>query len=278
MGGIKYSVHPLFFAVGFYYALTGRIFVFLIYTFTAVLHETGHAIVAGKAGYRLNKIILTPFGAVAKGNVDGLKFYDELLIAAAGPLLNLAVGLLFVAVWWIFPVTYAFTDVAAEANFALALVNFIPAYPLDGGRILSALLSVKLGEERALKICKITGIILATALFAGFVLTMFYTPNVSLLIFSVFVFAGVFSREKDNKYVKINSVLSKDNLSRGMPIKRQAVSKDITLKKLIKIADAHAVNEIDVYDGETVVKRLNQKQITEILVKGDIYSRLERYI
>ena len=98
------------------------------------------------------------------------------------------------------------------------------------------------------------------------------------LIFSGFVFAGVFSREKDNKYVKINSVLSKDNLSRGMPIKRQAVSKDITLKKLIKIADAHAVNEIDVYDGETIVKRLNQKQITEILVKGDLYSRLERYI
>lgn len=278
MGGIKYSVHPLFFAVGFYYALTGRIFVFLIYTFTAVLHETGHSIAAGRAGYRLNKIVLTPFGAIAKGNVEGLKFYDELFIAAAGPLINLAVGLLFVAIWWIFPETYAFTDVAAEANFALAIVNFIPAYPLDGGRILSALLSIKLGEERAFKICKITGVIFALLLMVGFVFTAFYTPNVSLLIFAVFVFAGAVSREKDNKYVKINSVMSKENLSRGMPIKRQAVSKEITLKTLIKIADANAINEIDVYDGDTLVKRLNQKQITEILVKGDIYSRLEKYV
>ena len=278
MGGIKYSVHPLFFAVGFYYALTGRIFVFLIYAFTAVLHETGHAIAAGKAGYRLDKIVLTPFGAVAKGNVEGLKFYDEFIIAAAGPLVNLAVGLFFVATWWIFPETYAFTDTAAEANFALALVNLIPAYPLDGGRILSALLSIKTGEERAFKICKTVGVVFAIALLAAFVFTAFYTPNVSLFIFAVFVLVGALSREKDNKYVKVNSVLNKSNLSRGMPVKRQAVSKDITLKTLIKIADAHAVNELDVYDGETLVKRLDQKQITEILVKGDIYSRLEKYI
>lgn len=278
MGGIKYSVHPLFFVVGFYYALTGRIFVFLIYTFTAVLHETGHSIAAGRAGYRLNKIVLTPFGAIAKGNVEGLKFYDELIIAAAGPLLNLGVGLLFVAVWWIFPETYAFTDVVAEANFSLAVVNFIPAYPLDGGRILSALLSLKIGEDRAFKICKITGVAFAALLFAGFVFTAFHTPNVSLFIFAVFVFVGAISREKDNKYVKINSVMSRENLSRGMPIKRQAVSKEITLKKLIKIADANAINEIDVYDGDTLVKRLNQRQITEILAQGDIYSRLEKYV
>ena len=58
MGGIKYSVHPLFFAVGFYYALTGRIFIFLVYSITALVHETGHAIAAEKAGYKLNKITL----------------------------------------------------------------------------------------------------------------------------------------------------------------------------------------------------------------------------
>ena len=278
MGGIRYSVHPLFFAVGFYYALTGRIFVFLIYAFTAVIHETGHSVAAGRAGYRLNKITLTPFGAVASGNIEGLKFYDELFIAAAGPAVNLAVGLLFVASWWIFPETYAFTDMAAEANFVLAAVNLIPAYPLDGGRILSALLSIKLGGERAAKICKAVGVALSLLLIAGFIYTVFYTPNASLLIFAVFVFVGAIDRGKENKYVKITSAFDGEKLRRGVPIKRQAVSKDITLKTLVKITDANALNEIDVYDGDRLIKKLDQKQIAKILGSGDIYSKLERYV
>lgn len=278
MGGIKYNVHPLFFVVGFYYALTGRIFIFLIYSLTALIHETGHAIAAEKAGYKLNKITLTPFGAIAKGNIEGLKFYDELKIALAGPLVNLAIGLLFVAFWWIFPEVYAFTDVAAEANFAMALINLIPAYPLDGGRVLSALLSIKFGEQRAFKSCKIIGVIFGAVLIGGFIFTVFYTPNASLFIFGLFVILGAISRDKELKYVKIDAALSEESLMRGMPIVRQAVSKDITLKTLIKIADAKAVNEIEVYSGTTAIKKIGQKELTEILKRGDIYAKLEKYI
>ena len=278
MGGIRYNVHPLFFVVGFYYALTGRIFIFLVYSFTALIHETGHAIAAEKAGYRLNKITLTPFGAIAFGNIEGLKFYDELKIALAGPCINLAIGLLFVATWWCFPEVYAFTDVAAEANFAMALINLIPAYPLDGGRILSALLSIKFGEKRAFKICKITGVVFGAALVGGFIFTLFYTPNVSLLIFGLFVILGAISRDKELKYVRIDSALSEENLLRGMPVKRQAVSKNVTLKTLIKIMDAKAINEIEVYNGTAIIKKIGQKELTEILKKGDIYAKLEKYI
>ena len=278
MGGIKYNVHPLFFVVGFYYAITGRIFIFLVYSFSALIHETGHAIAAEKAGYKLNKITLTPFGAIAKGNIEGLKFYDEMIIAAAGPFINLAIGLLFVAFWWIFPEVYAFTDVAAEANFTLALVNLIPAYPLDGGRILSALLSIKLGEKRAFTICKIIGASFGALLVLGFILTLFYTPNVSLLIFGVFVFICAVCRDEELKYVKIFSALSEESLMRGLPIKKQAVSKNITLKTLIKIMDSKAVNEIEVYDGAAVIKKIGQKELTKILKTGDIYAKLEKYI
>ncbi|MBQ9486014.1 MAG: hypothetical protein IJU83_04165 [Clostridia bacterium] len=278
MGGIKYSVHPLFFAVGFYYALTGRIFVFLIYTFTAVLHETGHSVVAGRAGYGLNKITLTPFGAVASGNIEGLKFYDELKIAAAGPLVNLCVGLFFVALWWIFPETYAFTDIAAEANFVMAAVNFIPVYPLDGGRIFFALLSLRFGRERAGIVCKITGAVVGTLLIGGFIYTLFYLPNPSLLFFGLFVFTGTFGREKENKYVRLNSVFDAENLKRGVPVKRTAVSKETTIKSLVKMLDAAAINEIYVYDGEKLLKKFSPKEVSRIITEGNLYSAVGNYV
>ena len=74
MGGISLSIHPLFFLLGIYYALTDRIFVFIIYAITAVIHECGHSVAAGRRGYRLNKITLTPFGAMISGDINGLKF------------------------------------------------------------------------------------------------------------------------------------------------------------------------------------------------------------
>lgn len=275
---MKISVHPLFIAFGLYYAATGRVFEFAAYTITAVIHETGHSAVAGNLGYRLDKIVLMPFGAVAKGDIDGLKLKDEIKIALAGPFVNLAVGLSFTAVWWIFPETYAFTDVAAYANFSMALVNFIPCYPLDGGRVLSAILALKTDRKKAHKICKTISIALACLLLAGFIVTLFKTPNFSLLFFSAFALAGATSKEKDNVYVKIGGGLSERKLLRGMPVVRQAVSKNITIKALALVLDCNAVNEIDVYDGEKKISTLSQSRLSEILQSAEIYDEISKYV
>ena len=92
MGGLRLYVHPLFLIFGAYYALTGKILIFIIYTLSAVVHELGHSFAAAGLGYRLNKITLMPFGAVASGDIDGLKLKDEIKIALAGPLINLAIA------------------------------------------------------------------------------------------------------------------------------------------------------------------------------------------
>ena len=165
MGSINLTIHPLTFAFGLYYALTGRIFRFIICTLCALIHELGHSFSASRLGYKLNKITLMPFGAIVSGNIDGLNCRDEIKIALAGPLINLSIGLFFVALWWIFPETYAFTDIIAEVNFSLAIVNFLPIFPLDGGRILSATLKDALGSERAVKVSRIIGTIFSSILF-----------------------------------------------------------------------------------------------------------------
>ncbi len=275
---MKISVHPLFVVLGLYYAATGKILEFAVYTVTAVIHETGHSVVAGNLGYKLNKLVLMPFGAVARGDIDGLKLKDEVKIALAGPFVNVAVGLLFVAVWWIFPEAYAFTDTAASANFSMALVNFIPCYPLDGGRVFYATLAQKTDKKRAAKVCKAISLSIAIALFIGFAATLFDSPNISLFFFSVFALTGAFTSQKDNVYVKIGTGVTEKRLLRGMPVLKQAVSSGITVKKLAALLDCNAVNEIDVYEKDKKIATLYQKDLSDIIQRGEIYAKIKDFL
>jgi len=278
MEKLRLNVHPLFFVLGFYYALSGRILVFVVYTLTAVAHEIAHSIVADSCGYRLKRITLMPFGAIAESGGGDMTCKDQLKIALAGPFLNIAVGILFVAVWWIYPESYAYTDIVAEANFSLALVNLLPAYPLDGGRMLCSLISIKTGKEKAQKICKIITTIFSIILCALFILSLFYTPNISLILFSSFLFVGAMGKNKDCVYVKLKTVFSKSSLKRGVPYKKFAIDKSVTVQKLIGILDKEAVNEIVVFDNGEKIATLSQNKINEIVEKGDIYKPLSNFL
>ncbi len=279
MAGIRLSIHPLFFVLGFFYAITGQIFIFVICTATAIVHELGHSFVSANLGYRLNKITLMPFGAVVVGNIEGLKFSDQTKIALAGPIINIAVSLFFIAVWWIYPNCYAYTDVVVYANLSMALVNLLPIYPLDGGRIVFCYLAERLNYDKAFTICKVLGGAFCTALLLTFILsTIKGTLNFSLLFFALFVCFGTFSRERENKYIKIFSSLSNQNLKRGMPFISHAVHKDITIKRLVSILDVRAVNQVIVYDNERKIASLNQERVEEIIKKANIYSKLSQFL
>ena len=278
MGSINFTIHPLFFLFGFYYALTGKIFIFIIVTICAVVHELGHSIKASSIGYRLNKITLMPFGAVVDGNIEGIKPIDEIKIALAGPLVNLAVGIFFVALWWVYPESYAFTDVVVESCFSLALVNLIPAYPLDGGRVVNALLKSKLGSKKANGIMKGIGITFSVLLLIGFIATCFVAVNLSLLFFSLFMLFGSLFNRGAGKYVRLYSDISTKRLKQGMIIKRVAIDKSVTIKKLTTILDEEALNEVCVFDGDKKVATLSQKNLSDIIKRADFYSPISKYL
>ena len=163
----KVRVHPLFLAVGALSALTGGLLHFLAACLAALEHECAHAFAARRYGYTLDKIVLMPYGAVISGDVSGIGKKAELSVLIAGPLCNLATGLFFIALWWMYPETYPFTELAADISFSLFFVNLLPAYPLDGGRILRLLLE-PFGKKRA----RIAGMV-CTFLVAGGVLGYF---------------------------------------------------------------------------------------------------------
>ena len=96
---MTFSLHPLFYIFGLYFAFTGKVFSFLTITFCAVAHEFGHALAAERRGYKLKKITLMPYGAVISGETGGMTVADEIYTVIFGPLVNLCAGLSILALW-----------------------------------------------------------------------------------------------------------------------------------------------------------------------------------
>ena len=78
-------------------ALTGALLPFLTAIFAAIEHECAHAFVARRYGFTLDKLVLMPYGATISGDVSGISRRQELFVLLAGPLVNGATALLFVA-------------------------------------------------------------------------------------------------------------------------------------------------------------------------------------
>jgi Zn-dependent protease len=165
------------------WALAGAMALLL---FASVLaHEMAHALVARARSVDVDEIMLFIFGGVAKLRGEPRDAKSELLIAGAGPLLSIALGLGLLALidvaawpqvvdaglWWL-----------GIINVALALFNLVPGFPLDGGRILRALLWWRTGDfERATVGAARTGKVIAALLMTGGLLLALTTGNISWL-------------------------------------------------------------------------------------------------
>jgi stage IV sporulation protein FB len=244
--GVKIAVHPLFWVFGIYFCLKGELFVFLLITLAALEHECAHAFAAAKRGYALQKIVLMPYGAVVRGDIGGISLRDEIIVALAGPVASGLTALAFVALWWLFPETYPFTDSAAYACASLAVVNLLPAHPLDGGRVLFCILARYIGKTRAWVACRVLSLVFCILLAAGFVWTAVGgNVNLSLLFFAFFLGIGCVQGEKYG-YDRLHFDLSAD-LKRGMEERRIAVSADYPLQRVIPLLSREKYLVIDVF-------------------------------
>ena len=110
MNKLVFKFHWSFLLLGFLMILCGKGTLLFCYIVTCVLHEIGHSIVGKMLGYKLNIISLIPYGASLSGNAVPFKPKDEILIALAGPLVNILIVLVIVFLWWFFPSCYGFTQ------------------------------------------------------------------------------------------------------------------------------------------------------------------------
>ncbi|WP_024280941.1 site-2 protease family protein [Xanthobacter sp. 126] len=178
-------------------AWEGVLFVALLF-FCVLLHELGHVFAARRYGVKTPDITLWPFGGIANLERIPEKPSQELVVAIAGPAVNVVIALVLLAV---LSFTLAGGDLKAEdlakiedprtsmlvklagANIFLVLFNLIPAFPMDGGRVLRALLAMKMGFARATALAASIG----QGLAIGLGLLGIFT-NPMLMIIGVFVF------------------------------------------------------------------------------------------
>jgi stage IV sporulation protein FB len=172
---------------------------FMILLFACVVaHEFGHIFVARYFGVATPTVTLLPIGGVAQLERIPEKPSEEFLVAIAGPLVNVAIALVLIVVFGatldanslagVDKGTVSMLDRLAAVNLFLVVFNLIPAFPMDGGRVLRALLASRLGYVRATEIAASIGQVVAFGL--GF-LGLFGNP---LLIFiAIFVYLAASS-------------------------------------------------------------------------------------
>ncbi|MBO0753810.1 MAG: site-2 protease family protein, partial [Bradyrhizobiaceae bacterium] len=201
--------------------------VFILLLFACVLaHEFGHIFTARAFGVETPDVTLLPIGGVARLARIPEKPGQELLIAIAGPLVNVAIGVVLLALTPTHLSTALFAamqnpkesmiDQLAGANLFIAAFNMIPAFPMDGGRVLRAMLAIRLGHVRATEIAAAIGQWTAFAL--GFIGLL--NLNAILIFIAFFVYLAAASEAQ---------MVSLRAMSRDVPVTAAMVTQFATL-------------------------------------------------
>ena len=169
----------------------------LILFLCVVLHEFGHALTARRYGVITRDIVLSPIGGVARLEKMPDKPMHEFFISVAGPLVNLIIGTTLALILYIttdkvvpdvtdfrFDEPIEFVRYITWMNFALFFFNLIPAFPMDGGRILRSLLAARLGKLKATRIASLIG----RAIAIGFVVYGIFDQQITLSLIGLFIF------------------------------------------------------------------------------------------
>lgn len=205
----NFAVHPIAVLMWVWLLIVLGPLVALSYFFAVLLHELGHFGVAKFLGYKLSRFSLSPYGVSLSYFDEQLQKNDELKIAFAGPCVNLLSVIVVLGVWWCFPNFYFLSYDFVLISTMLALLNLLPAYPLDGGRIFVDVASSFFSEKIARRITIVLNIVLSVFFMLVFVVMCFVNFNPTYMLFSVFLFAGVLDLNFETRFEKFN-VFKKD--------------------------------------------------------------------
>ncbi len=246
------------------------------------IHELAHVVTARMFGLEVVDIELYPFGGTIRiGTLLELNPTHEIIISLAGPLINIIISLIYIAIES--RSTTTSYDYFISTNLFLACFNILPALPLDGGRAMRAILAKEVGLKRATHIMTSGGIVLAMFLIASgiygilngiFNMTIFFIA--AFLIYSAI-------REKENAaYVILRDMTNKKDtlLKQGsMEIRHIVVFYDTLLTEIVDSFVPYRYHYIDVVDYQMKPKgSISESQVVEGMVEFGVDMTVGRLL
>jgi len=250
-----------------------NIFFILSLFFCVVLHEFGHALTARKFNIGTRQITLLPIGGVASLEDMPENPREEFLVAIAGPAVNVVIAILL---YLVVPLesflnqdpeslqeslnmvdSTNFLFYLLAANVMLVLFNLIPAFPMDGGRVLRALLSMKFDRIKATEAASLLGQMMA---FLFFVIGLLYNPI--LILIAIFVWFGA---QGENVMIQQLSLLKGYEVRDAMMTDFTELNPENTINDVIDMIIAGTERDFVVSNQGNVVGIVSHSDLNNIL-------------
>jgi len=257
-------------------AVEGVAFVLALFG-CVVLHEFGHALTARRYGIKTRDITLLPIGGVARLERMPDDPRQELWVALAGPAVNVVIA---AALFAVLQVTGAFTPFSTlgvasgsflerlmVVNVLLVGFNMLPAFPMDGGRVLRALLAMRMDYTRATQLAATIGQGMAYVL--G-LLGLFYNPFLIFIALFVWIGAG-----QEAAMTQMKSALGGIPLARVMITDFRTLSPDDSLGRAVDLLLSGAQQDFPVVADGAVVGVLTRADLFAALARQEQATRVD---
>lgn len=241
-----------------------------------VLHELGHALTAKRFGIKTRDITLLPIGGVARLERIPDNPVHELWVALAGPAVNVVIAAMLFA-WLVLSRTLQplsalsvtggpFLERLLLVNVILVGFNMIPAFPMDGGRVLRALLAMRLEYTRATQVAAVIG--QGLALLLGFI-GLFANPMLIFTAFFVWIGAA-----QESRMAQIKSSLGGIPVSRAMSTDFRTLSMDNTLGDAVELIRGGSRHDLPVLQDGQIVGVLTRNSLLAALTRSGQEARV----
>ncbi|MGE5520921.1 MAG: site-2 protease family protein [Candidatus Dadabacteria bacterium] len=253
-------------------------FVALVASFA--LHEYGHVLVASIFGITAKRITLYAAHGIPTLERLPRNPWQELLVSAAGPVISF----LLASTLFLFSPQettlasfnhytgnlgpYNFVHTLGVANMALAVINLVPAFPLDGGRIFRALLAYRTNYLKA------TAIVASISQFIAFVLLMIGLFTMNLLVATLGLFILAYTSAEES-YLKIRSLVKGLQMREVLMYDYDSINARLTVKEAANILESNHSKTFIVMQDQIPIGTLNRMEVVKSLAEQD-YNKTVR--
>lgn len=191
------KIHFYLFVFISYLFYIGKLDLFLIFYISILIHEIAHIVTALLIKVNVTELLLMPFGVCASYN-EKITPLKEILISVAGPIMSIII------------LVFSKEVLIKNVNLLITILNLIPIYPLDGGRIQKNFLIIKYGYNKGIKISQIISDFFIVIVFIFSVIFIIYFKNFYLLFLSLYIYTLSKKEMKKERILRIINYLQTD--------------------------------------------------------------------